>query len=126
MKKVIYLFGLLFAFSFSANTAFAVPPSGHQVPGEGTPDLEPPAEEEVCNDLHDNPDVPKSAYGLCVAYCEAQDCDEYGDKESCDVLYANWLRAWSKFDDMYLDPSEAPIPCGGEVCYGDGGPIPCD
>ena len=37
-----------------------------------TPDDMTPAEEIVCDELHD---FTPGLYGLCVAYCEAQDCD---------------------------------------------------
>jgi hypothetical protein len=37
-----------------------------------TPDGETPHEESICDDLHD---ATPGLYGLCVAYCEAQDCD---------------------------------------------------
>jgi len=40
-----------------------------------TPDGMTPAEEEVCDVLHD---ATPGLYGLCVAYCEAQDCDSIG------------------------------------------------
>lgn len=36
----------------------------------GTPDGQTPAEETVCDGYHG------AAYGLCVSYCEARDCDD--------------------------------------------------
>jgi hypothetical protein len=47
--------------------------------GDGTPDTDPPAEEQVCNGYGGR------AWGLCVAYCEAQDCPA-SEHPSCDVL----------------------------------------
>lgn len=47
--------------------------------GDGTPDTDPPAEEQVCNGLGGR------AWGLCVAYCEAQDCPG-SEHPSCEVL----------------------------------------
>ena len=47
--------------------------------GGGTPDTDPPAEEQVCNAYGGR------AWGLCVAYCEAQDCPA-SEHPSCDVL----------------------------------------
>lgn len=47
--------------------------------GDGTPDTDPPAEEQVCNAYGGR------AWGLCVAYCEAQDCPA-SEHPSCDVL----------------------------------------
>jgi hypothetical protein len=47
--------------------------------GDGTPDTDPPAEESVCDGLSGR------AWGLCVAYCEAQDCPG-SEHPSCEVL----------------------------------------
>ena len=47
--------------------------------GDGTPDTDPPAEEQVCNGLGGR------LWGLCVAYCEAQDCPG-SEHPSCEVL----------------------------------------
>ena len=58
--------------------------------GHGTPDGSPPAEEAVCDDLIG------AAYGLCVAFCEANDCDQFpskkGNKKACESLRANYAR----------------------------------
>src|SRR5262245_35311384 len=50
-----------------------------------TPDGMPPSEEEVCSDLQGH------AFGLCNAYCEAQDCDVH-PRPSCEVLRRNFAR----------------------------------
>ena len=50
-----------------------------------TPDGIPPSREEVCDDLEG------AAFGLCNAFCEAQDCDVYW-KSSCDSLRGNFFR----------------------------------
>lgn len=50
-----------------------------------TPDGMPPSEEEVCSDLQG------AAFGLCNAYCEAQDCDVH-ERPSCAVLRRNFER----------------------------------
>ncbi len=47
--------------------------------GDGTPDTDPPAEEVVCDGLGGR------MWGLCVAYCEAQDCPG-SDHPSCEIL----------------------------------------
>ncbi|MFP6663963.1 MAG: hypothetical protein VCC00_07190 [Deltaproteobacteria bacterium] len=47
--------------------------------GDGTPDMSPPAEEIVCDDFGGR------LWGICVAYCEAQDCPVSGHP-SCDKL----------------------------------------
>lgn len=55
--------------------------------GNGTPDGQTPADEEVCEGLESR------AFGLCNAFCEAQDCDGEGaGKESCDQLRLNFAR----------------------------------
>jgi hypothetical protein len=56
--------------------------------GDGTPDESPPAEETVCEDAG----LRGAAYGLCVAYCEANDCDAFPDSEACDKLWANYTK----------------------------------
>jgi hypothetical protein len=57
--------------------------------GDGTPDESPPAEEQVC----DEAGLFGAAYGLCVAFCEANDCDEFPDSNACGKLRANYARA---------------------------------
>lgn len=56
--------------------------------GDGTPDEQPPAEEPPCDaaGLHD------AAYGLCIAYCEANDCEIQPDMTACDRLRANYAK----------------------------------
>jgi hypothetical protein len=56
--------------------------------GDGTPDESPPAEEQVCNEAG----LMGSALGLCVAFCEANDCDTYPDSKACGVLRGNYAR----------------------------------
>jgi hypothetical protein len=31
-------------------------------------------------------------YGLCVAYCEANDCDAFPDSQACDRLYDDYSK----------------------------------
>lgn len=57
--------------------------------GDGTPDEQPPAEEQVCDPAAD---LRGAAFGLCVAYCEANDCEIQPDKHACDVLLGNFQR----------------------------------
>ena len=49
--------------------------------GHGTPDHVPPADEAVCSKTKHGP-----AYGLCVAYCEANDCELDPASPECVVL----------------------------------------
>ena len=66
--------------------------------GDGTPDGSPPSEETVCDEEIG------AAYGLCVAFCEANDCDEFPNnkrgklKKACDVLRANYTRITGELD----------------------------
>lgn len=67
--------------SIASNTANAY--------GNGTPDGQPPAEEQVCEDA----ELFGSAYGLCVAFCEANDCDaQEVDDRACSVLRDKYTR----------------------------------
>jgi hypothetical protein len=56
--------------------------------GHGTPDEVPPADEAVCDDSG----LTGAAFGLCIAYCEANDCDAFPNKKACDVLRENFTR----------------------------------
>ena len=52
-----------------------------------TADGETPAEETVCDDLNG------ALYGLCVAYCEAMDCDlgdQFASDEACERVLTNY------------------------------------
>ena len=113
MKKLIFVLSLFLTAALCGNVAIAGP-AGHPVPGHGTPDEVPPAEETVCDSVFY--EYGGRAWGLCVAYCEAQDCDllEEGDKKSCDKLYDKWT-------DLMVEtfPQDAiEIPC--EECVGEG------
>jgi hypothetical protein len=61
--------------------------------GDGTPDESPPAEEQVCDDAG----LMGSALGLCVAFCEANDCDQFPDSKACEVLRGNYARITGEF-----------------------------
>jgi hypothetical protein len=50
-----------------------------------TPDGMPPSQEQVCSGLQG------AAFGLCNAYCEAQDCDVH-PRPSCAALRRNFAR----------------------------------
>ena len=63
MFNNIITFFLLTLLSFVTGLALA-----------GTPDGDTPATEEVCDGLLEE-DATPGLYGLCVAYCEAQDLD---------------------------------------------------
>ncbi|SRR5581483_8142028 len=54
----------------------------------GTPDGETPAQEMIC----DEAGLERSAWGLCVAFCEASDCDTFPKRPSCTGLRRNFTR----------------------------------
>ena len=56
--------------------------------GNGTPDTDPPAEESPC----DSAGLRGAAFGLCVAYCEANDCDLDPESEECTKLRENYRK----------------------------------
>ena len=64
--------------------------------GDSTPDQQPPAEERAC----DEAGLVGAAFGLCVAYCEANDCDaqfDQPDDQSCSALRTRYARATGQF-----------------------------
>jgi hypothetical protein len=61
--------------------------------GDGTPDGSPPAEETVCEDAG----LMGAAFGLCVAFCEANDCDTTPDAQACTVLRSNYAKITGDF-----------------------------
>jgi hypothetical protein len=67
-----------------------------------TPDGMPPSQETVCSGFHG------AAFGLCNAYCEAQDCDVH-PRPSCEHLLHNFR----KITGMPAFPCD--FRCGNEV-----------
>lgn len=80
--------------------------------GAQTPDQQTPANEGVCDELIG---ATPGLYGLCVAYCEAQDCDPVvadQDPESC-------VASDRKLLDLYNDhksPADPEMPCVQVTC----------
>lgn len=72
-----------------------------------------PAEEEVCDFLQD-PVFSPGLFGLCNAYCQARDCDDYGPLEdqprSCQQLYDNFVIKASGPEDPLEPPCLEPQP----------------
>lgn len=105
MKKLISVVTVLFFLLF-AGAVFAQTPDGMT-----------PSEETVCDFLHD-PAYTPGLFGLCNAYCEAQDCDLYGAlPQSCQRLLANYYRKATGPDDPDI-PCEASCPCWDGVDFG--------
>jgi len=78
-------------------------PSGALAYGDGTPDTDPPAEESSC----DAAELRGAAFGLCIAYCEANDCEIQPDKHACEVLRANYARITG--EDLFPCDAGGPI-----------------
>ncbi len=76
------------ALALMAAVAIASTPVGALAYGDGTPDEQPPAEEPPC----DAAGLRGAAYGLCIAYCEANDCEIQPDKVACDRLRENYAK----------------------------------
>ncbi len=74
MLRYIFAFGLVLGMSALGGPVFGQ-----------TPDGDTPAVETVCDRLTG------AAFGLCNAYCEAQDCDVH-ERESCERLRDNFER----------------------------------
>ena len=60
-----------------------------------------PAQETVCEDAG----LLGAAYGLCVAFCEANDCDLTPDATACERLRANYAKI----------TGEETLPCEGSI-----------
>jgi len=75
----------------------------------GTPDGETPASEEVCDELKGGT---PGLYGLCVAYCEAQDLNEVGnEKQSMDSLLKAYNKKRTKQGGPPMPCLPPPVPC---------------
>jgi hypothetical protein len=75
--------------------------------GDGTPDESPPAEEQACEESG----LMGSALGLCVAFCEANDCDAFPESKACEVLRGNYARITGEL----LFPCEVEPPPDGDA-----------
>ena len=79
--------------------AFAFAPMGHAK----TPDGQTPAEETVCDDLEG------ALYGLCVAFCEAMDCDaseHWASDRACERVLTNFMKHSPEDFPPCLDPQD--------------------
>jgi len=83
---------------FAVAAALALPLTAYAY-GDGTTDGAPPAEETICEDAG----LLGAAYGLCVAFCEANDCDLTPDATACQRLRDNYAKI----------TGETTLPCEG-------------
>lgn len=72
-----------------------------------TPDGETPANEGVCDVLHGGT---PGLYGLCVAYCEAQDLDSFDKEPPNTKILANY-RKKMQAGDPDMPCVKVPCPC---------------
>lgn len=89
MLKTKSLFGLMiYALVLTVGLGFMTTAYAGGPNGGGTPDGETPAEETICDGLSG------AAFGLCNAFCEAQDCDlDFPDlSNSCSQLLDNYQK----------------------------------
>jgi hypothetical protein len=82
-----------------------------------TPDGLPPPNEGVCDGLH-NPGVTPGLYGLCVAYCEALDCEhQEGQPPQCAPANRAILDQYNRLRNdadptmPCIQPPQVPCPC---------------
>lgn len=81
-----------------------------------TPDQQTPSQETVCSGLS------RSAFGICNAYCEAQDCDSHPKPSaSCEQLRVNFKRLTGRS----VFPCDLPL-CGGAEAPACNGRCPDD
>lgn len=86
--------------ALSSFAALMLSPAAALAAGHGTPDELPPPQEAVCDG------EAGAGYGLCVAFCEANDCDQFPNKKACDVLRANYTRITGFLDFPCEDDSK--------------------
>jgi hypothetical protein len=80
-----------------------------------TPDGETPAEEESCTKYEGE----GARFGLCVAYCEAQDCEGMKlDPISCRNIEQNFID-WSVKKGYVKGKKPQPIDCSVTACSAD-------
>jgi hypothetical protein len=77
-------------FSIVLGAVIVIAASAAHAYGQGTRDQQPPAQEQVCDDAG----LYGAAYGICIAFCEANDCDsqETPDSKACSALRVNYTK----------------------------------
>ena len=102
-RKLSMLIAILGTVLFAGWAAMSVP-----VMASGTPDGSTPANEGVCDVLKGGT---AGLYGLCVAYCEAQDLDIVGDKETPNNKILDNYRKKMQAGDPDMPCVKVPCPC---------------
>lgn len=102
MKFYKKLTAMLFALSITCLTGIV-----NNTAVASTPDGETPANEGVCDALHGGT---PGLYGLCVAYCEAQDLDSV-DKQPPNTKILDNYRKKMRSGDPDMPCIQTPCPC---------------
>ncbi len=107
-----YLTGFLAPTLLLFGLAVLAAPSAY---AQGTPDEETPANEGVCDELAAD-GITKGLYGMCVAFCEAQDCEPdlaLSDLfEKCRPSNEKLLQTY----DKRKQPGDPEMPCVKDPC----------
>jgi hypothetical protein len=120
MRCIVHLTRPILSSALVASLAVLLVTLHPQALSAQTPDGVPPSQETVCSGLTG------AAFGLCNAYCEAQDCDVH-PRPSCAQLRRNFARVTGSDvfpcdlfcgDKIVTPPEECDPP--GSTC-GDGG-----
>jgi hypothetical protein len=83
--------------------------------GAQTPDGQTPAEEEACTKYEGE----GARHGLCIAYCEAQDCEKVGGDQSCMSIQERFIE-YSVKKGYAKGPKDKPaISCSVTACTAD-------
>lgn len=98
-KECLAAFGFVWFVALASISGFA---------NATTPDGETPANEGVCNPLQGGTG---GLYGLCVAYCEAQDLDVVGDKETPNNKILTNYRKKMQVGDPDMPCIQTQCPC---------------
>ena len=102
MRRVVVIFTLAICILVVASPAVAQ-----------TLDGNPPATEEACTKYEGD----GARQGLCIAYCEAQDCDATKFSNPSCAMIAERFIAWSVKKGYVASPKEKPtISCKATAC----------
>lgn len=106
MKQTSLIFAMLGLFLVAGLATMSVPVMAE------TPDGETPANEGVCDVLRTN--ATPGLYGLCVAYCEAQDLDTF-EKEPTNIKILGNYNKKKQAGDPDMPCVKIPCPCWSDA-----------
>ncbi len=111
MNSLQMIRGFRLAALVSAAVVFLGMTGQAQLAVASTPDGETPANEGVCDVLHGGT---PGLYGLCVAYCEAQDLDHFDKDPPNTKILANY-RKKMRAGDPDMPCLQVPCPCWSDA-----------